>query len=96
MLQPENKITKINPVDISKLVNLKFLHLRDNQIRKLNGFSSALENLKYLNLRQNKINKFRQFVKLKCLPNLETLIVSGNPVAGKCRNIITLIINPIK
>ncbi|GJQ82128.1 hypothetical protein Trydic_g11891 [Trypoxylus dichotomus] len=78
----ENKISRINEHDLGKLTNLKILHLRDNQIRKLNGFASTLVNLKYLNLRQNRINKVRQFRKLQSLPSLETLIVLQNPMSG--------------
>lgn len=64
------------------LAKLRVLHLRDNQIRKLDGFSSKLTSLSYLNLRNNKIAKFKQFTKLSCLPKLDTLIVLQNPVAG--------------
>lgn len=65
------------------LTNLKILHLRDNGVRKLDGFSEDLKDLWYLNLRKNNINKFRQFRKLRCLPKLDTLIIIDNPVAGK-------------
>ncbi|KAK4877837.1 hypothetical protein RN001_010343 [Aquatica leii] len=79
----ENRINKILSPTLSKLTHLRILHLRDNSIRKLDGFTSSLVNLKYLNLRKNKIVKFRQFRKLQCLPVLETLIVSENPIAGE-------------
>lgn len=62
---------------------MKILHLRDNNIRKLDGFSEALKDLWYLNLRKNNINKFRQFRKLRCLPKLDTIIVTDNPVISK-------------
>ncbi|KAJ8928377.1 hypothetical protein NQ314_019042 [Rhamnusium bicolor] len=77
----QNRISKFT-MDFSTLNNLKVLHLRENNIRKLNGFTEELENLTYLNLRGNKINKVRQFRKLMCLPNLETLIILENPVCG--------------
>ncbi|XP_018335157.1 leucine-rich repeat-containing protein 23-like [Agrilus planipennis] len=79
----ENRISKIISIDVCYLTNLKILHLRDNQIKKLNGFTEHLVNLEYLNLRQNRITKFREFRKLQCLPKLETLIVIANPVAGE-------------
>ncbi|KAK9681323.1 hypothetical protein QE152_g38397 [Popillia japonica] len=56
----ENKIARFCENDLGRLVNLKILHLRDNQIRKLNGFSENLVNLKYINLRQNKITQIRK------------------------------------
>ncbi|XP_071057282.1 leucine-rich repeat-containing protein 23-like isoform X1 [Onthophagus taurus] len=81
----ENHITIFIENDMAKLTNLKILHLRDNQIRKLNGFTRDMVNLTYLNLRKNQINKIRQFRKLACLPALETLIYSENPVAGELK-----------
>ncbi|KAG5882096.1 hypothetical protein JTB14_017515 [Gonioctena quinquepunctata] len=80
----KNNISKITP-NINALTNLKILHLRENNIRKLNGFNENMANLTYLNLRDNKINKIRQFRKLTCLPNLDTLIVKGNPAGKKVR-----------
>ncbi|CAH1119342.1 unnamed protein product [Phaedon cochleariae] len=74
-----NGIRKIN-TDFSKLPNLKQLHLRDNKIRKLSGITEDLANLSYLNLRGNRITKVRQFRHLDCLPKLETLIITDNPV----------------
>ncbi|CAG9863471.1 unnamed protein product [Phyllotreta striolata] len=74
-----NKIAKIN-TNFALLPKLQVLHLRGNNIRKLSGFSPLSENLTYLNLRNNKITKMREFRKLGCLPNLDTLIMSENPV----------------
>lgn len=68
---------------MARLINLQILHLRDNNLRKLDGFSENLKMLWYLNLRKNYINKFRQFRKLRCLPKLDTIIVTDNPVIGK-------------
>ncbi|ENN75360.1 hypothetical protein HUJ04_006579 [Dendroctonus ponderosae] len=79
----QNKITRLNDLALSKLTNLTTLHLRDNKIRKLNGFSEFLTKLSYLNLRNNNITKVRQFRKLACLPSLEILVYTGNPVDGK-------------
>lgn len=40
---------------------------------------NKLDSLKYLNLRENKISDLKEFVKLKDLSNLRTLIHSFNP-----------------
>ncbi|XP_044263080.1 leucine-rich repeat-containing protein 23-like [Tribolium madens] len=77
-----NKITTINSPEFAKLAYLEILHLRENNIQNLDGFSEAQTSLKYINLRNNKIEKFKEFRKLQCLPNLETLIVTGNPLPG--------------
>ena len=45
----ENLLTKVG--DISQMKGLVRLHLRDNNIRRLDGFLLGLPNLKYLNLR---------------------------------------------
>ncbi|KAL1516396.1 hypothetical protein ABEB36_000314 [Hypothenemus hampei] len=81
----ENNITKISSLVFSQMSHLTTLYLRDNQIKKLNGFSEFLTELRYLNLRNNSITKLRQFRKLSCLPQLETLIYTGNPVDEKNR-----------
>nr|CAI5852003.1 unnamed protein product [Callosobruchus analis] len=62
------------------LPNLTVLNLRENNIRKLSGFSEHLVNLVYLNVRGNKITKVRQFRKLAVLPKLDTLILLDNPL----------------
>lgn len=72
----------IHSVEFSQLTQLQILHLRDNSLQQLDGFSETMKNLKYLNLRNNKISKFKEFQKLQCLPKLETLIVLGNPLPG--------------
>lgn len=82
----QNKISRLN--DLSQLTNLTTLHLRDNNIRKLNGFTQFLTKLTYLNLRSNNIMKLRQFRKLSCLPNLEILVYTGNPMEGKKSTIL--------
>ena len=49
----ENKIERIE--QLSKLEHLSILHLRDNNISKLDGFSDCMSNLQYLNLRWGSI-----------------------------------------
>lgn len=68
--------------NLNCLVNLRVLHLRNNYIRKLEYFTDKLAKLKYLNLRKNKINKLYEIGKLWLLPELDTLIISQNPVGG--------------
>ncbi|XP_050304039.1 leucine-rich repeat-containing protein 23-like [Anthonomus grandis grandis] len=79
----QNKITRLNELALSKLTHLTTLHLRDNKIRKLNGFTEFLGQLTYLNLRSNSIMKLRQFRKLACLPKLESLVYTDNPLDTK-------------
>ncbi|RZC32960.1 LRR 8 domain containing protein [Asbolus verrucosus] len=82
MYMAANKISTIDSVEFSKLAKLEILHLRENNMQKLDGFTAELASLKYLNLRNNKISKLKEFKKLQCLPKLETLIVTGNPLPG--------------
>jgi hypothetical protein len=77
-----NKITTINSPEFAKLAKLQILHLRENNLQNLDGFSESLASLKYINLRNNKITKFKEFRKLQCLPKLETLVVTGNLLPG--------------
>ena len=48
-LQAANTIRSLEGLD--RLEHLAKLHLRDNQIEKLDGFSENMKNLQYLNLR---------------------------------------------
>lgn len=59
------------------------LHLRENKLHKLDGFTEDLKNLTYLNLRRNSVKQLRQLRKLKCLPKLDTLILIDNPIMNK-------------
>ena len=47
--QANNEISKLE--DLSELKSLAVLHLRENQIEKLDGFSEKLQNLQYINMR---------------------------------------------
>ena len=57
--QGANQITKIEGLD--QLEHLATLHLRDNQIENLDGFSESLKNLQYVNLRCDS-NDIQQFL----------------------------------
>jgi len=48
-LQAANEISSIGRID--QLENLTVLHLRENQIQTLDGFSKNQKYLKYINLR---------------------------------------------
>ncbi|XP_077281767.1 leucine-rich repeat-containing protein 23 [Temnothorax americanus] len=73
----ENQIEKIE--GLGELVNLKTLHLRGNRLANLNGFTERCRSLSYANLRDNELLRISELRKLDCLPNLETLVVLGNP-----------------
>ena len=49
ILQAANSITKIEGLE--RLKHLATLHLRDNKVESLDGFSEAMKNLQYVNLR---------------------------------------------
>ena len=49
ILQAANSITKIEGLE--RLEHLATLHLRDNKVESLDGFSEAMKNLQYVNLR---------------------------------------------
>lgn len=48
-MQASNEITSLEGVD--QLTSLNVLHLRENQVQSLDGFSNKLQNLFYINLR---------------------------------------------
>ncbi|XP_067009262.2 leucine-rich repeat-containing protein 23-like [Anabrus simplex] len=73
----ENKIEKL--VDFQFLVNLRTLHLRDNPLSNLDGFSEKMASLSYLNLRKCNIQDMNEFKKLAILPMLDKLVISENP-----------------
>ncbi|KYN27772.1 PREDICTED: leucine-rich repeat-containing protein 23-like [Trachymyrmex cornetzi] len=74
----ENQIEKIENLGV--LVNLTTLHLRSNKLANLDGFTKQCRSLNYVNLRDNELPRISELKKLNCLPNLEILIVLGNPL----------------
>ncbi|XP_047111700.1 leucine-rich repeat-containing protein 23-like [Schistocerca piceifrons] len=66
--------------DLQSLTSLRVLHLRQNPLRLLMGFSNKMAHLTYLNLRGCKIEDMSELKKLACLPVLETIVISENPM----------------
>lgn len=64
-------------------MNLTTLHLRNNRLANLDGFTEQCRRLNYVNLRDNELSSISELRKLDCLPNLETLIALGNPFLTK-------------
>ncbi|KAL7751494.1 hypothetical protein RI367_002955 [Sorochytrium milnesiophthora] len=76
--QAKNQLTVLTGLD-DKLA-LQRLHLRENQIESLSGFSAANANLTYLNLRANRIAAWTEVEKLAVLRGLAQLNLSENPI----------------
>ncbi|XP_071946198.1 leucine-rich repeat-containing protein 23-like isoform X2 [Antedon mediterranea] len=72
-----NMITTIEGLE--RLDRLTTLHLRDNQIEKLDGFAETMKSLQYVNIRANGVTDVKETSKLKCLPLLRALVLSDNP-----------------
>ena len=53
VLQAANTIKKIEGLE--RLEHLTTLHLRDNQLETLDGFSEDMKNLQYINIRLDSI-----------------------------------------
>ncbi|NWI43209.1 LRC23 protein, partial [Picathartes gymnocephalus] len=66
---------------LEEFEQLETLHLRDNKLEALNGFSDRMKCLQYLNLRSNGIRSFREAEKLQVLPMLQALVLMDNPCA---------------
>ncbi|KAM8977841.1 leucine-rich repeat-containing protein 23 isoform X1 [Sarcophilus harrisii] len=73
----QNQLKKIEGIE--NLQQLSTLHLRDNKISELDGFSSEMKLLQYLNLRGNLVTNMSELIKLKDLPQLRALILLENP-----------------
>jgi len=73
----QNLIKKLE--DLERLVQLTTLHLRENQLESLEGFSEANAKLQYINLRGNNLTDVKEVNKLKCLPLLRAISLNENP-----------------
>ncbi|EDV23950.1 Leucine-rich repeat-containing protein 23 [Trichoplax sp. H2] len=76
-----NLIDNLNGID--KLVQLRTLHMRDNAIKSLDGFTDNMKHLQYINLRGTNIDDIKEVSKLKCLPLLRAVVLSESPVADE-------------
>nr|XP_023404833.1 leucine-rich repeat-containing protein 23 isoform X1 [Loxodonta africana] len=73
----QNMLKKVEGLE--NLSNLTTLHLRDNQIETLSGFSGEMKSLQYLNLRGNMVTDLGELAKLRDLPKLRALVLLENP-----------------
>ncbi|XP_023088179.1 leucine-rich repeat-containing protein 23 isoform X2 [Piliocolobus tephrosceles] len=73
----QNMLKKVEGLE--DLSNLTTLHLRDNQIDTLSGFSREMKSLQYLNLRGNVVANLGELAKLRDLPKLRALVLLDNP-----------------
>ncbi len=73
--QAANLLSRIE--DFDNLPFLTTLHLRDNKIEHLDGFTDTLKSLQYINLRGNNISEYAQVKKLNVLPKLRALVLLG-------------------
>ncbi|NXA98289.1 LRC23 protein, partial [Melanocharis versteri] len=64
---------------LEEFEQLETLHLRDNKLEALDGFSDSMKCLQYLNLRSNGIKSFQEVEKLRVLPVLQALVLMDNP-----------------
>ncbi|NXM83061.1 LRC23 protein, partial [Oenanthe oenanthe] len=75
----KNTISRLEGLE--EFEQLETLHLRDNKLEALDGFSDSMKCLQYLNLRSNEIKSFQEVEKLQVLPVLQTLVLMDNPCA---------------
>ncbi|RLV98970.1 hypothetical protein DV515_00010158 [Chloebia gouldiae] len=66
---------------LEEFEQLETLHLRDNKLEALDGFSNSMKCLQYLNLRSNGIKSFQEVEKLQVLHMLQALVLMDNPCA---------------
>ncbi len=67
-------------VDLDELKNLSALHLRDNKLDRLDGFSDKLAALQYINLRGNLISDYAEVKKLQVVPKLRAIVLLDTPL----------------
>ncbi|XP_037370329.1 gamma-enolase isoform X3 [Talpa occidentalis] len=77
----QNQLKKVEGLE--NLSNLTTLHLRNNQIDTLSGFSKEMKSLQYLNLRNNMVADLGELAKLQDLPKLRALVLMDNPCADE-------------
>jgi len=66
---------------LGRCSTLTTLHLRDNQLENLDGFTEDLKELQYVNMRGNLVTSVKEAAKMKPLPFMRALVLSECPVA---------------
>ncbi|XP_060606881.1 leucine-rich repeat-containing protein 23-like [Ruditapes philippinarum] len=66
---------------MDKLTGVTTVHLRENQLSQLDGFSEENKMLQYINMRGNNVSDVKEIKKLASIPMLRALVLSENPVA---------------
>ena len=74
----ENRLTEIG--DIGGLPNLKILHLRANNFKKIPEVLPELPKIHHFNLRDNQVAKIKELLKLQQWSTLRSVNVTGNPM----------------
>ncbi|XP_015274279.1 PREDICTED: leucine-rich repeat-containing protein 23 [Gekko japonicus] len=77
----QNSISNLEGLE--DLTQLTTLHLRDNMLESLDGFSESMKALQYLNLRGNAIAQLDEVAKLQKLPMLRALVLLDNPCSDE-------------
>lgn len=77
----QNQLKKVEGLE--SLSNLTTLHLRDNLIDTLSGFSKKMKSLQYLNMRGNLLADLSELTKLRELPKLRALVLMENPCSDE-------------
>ncbi|KAL8202780.1 UNVERIFIED_CONTAM: hypothetical protein K2H54_025244, partial [Gekko kuhli] len=77
----QNSISHLEGLE--DLTQLTTLHLRDNMLESLDGFSESMKALQYLNLRGNAIAQIEEVAKLQKLPMLRALVLLDNPCSDE-------------
>lgn len=75
----QNQITTIS--DLEGCSRLNTLHLRENNLEKLDGFGPDMAALATVNLRLNNVSLISEVEKLKCLSSLTNLTLAENPIS---------------
>jgi len=73
-----NMIIKLE--DLEELKSLTALHLRDNKLDNLDGFSEKMASLQYINMRGNLVSDYKEVKKLQVLPKLKALVLLDTPL----------------
>eukprot|EP00744_Colponema_vietnamica_P008348 GILI01011916.1.p1 GENE.GILI01011916.1~~GILI01011916.1.p1 ORF type:complete len:307 (+),score=84.03 GILI01011916.1:69-989(+) len=97
LILPENELESAK--GLSNLTSLRSIDLRSNKLTSLDGLD-ACPLVDHVNIRENQIASLDEIKKLKSLPKLDKLKVSGNPIVdelgGEYRKEILMILPNLK